>query len=242
MLALRPLCTTLALAAVALWAAPASAYTVTGQNYGSDVSAEVVLAWDGSDTLTLTIENTSNDAVLDAAFVTGFAFALPHDVSVSLLAADFSASGTLDDAAWHVLDANPSGGPGNAPGGYSFDAGVGTGNNVAGGTALDGFGIGDTATFTVVLTGNTAAFGLADLTGELADGDSGPTWFGVRFQAVEELPGVPAGAGSDFAIVPEPSLGLLLLTAAVGLLLLTAAAPLLRRRQPRLSGARSRPS
>lgn len=223
LLVLRPLCATLALALVALWATPASAFTVTGQNYGSDVSAEVMLAWDGIDTLTITIENTSNGGVLADAFVTGFAFNLPDDVSISLLAADFSASGTLDDAAWHVLDANPSGGPGNAPGGYLFDAGVGTGNNVAGGTALDGFGIGATATFTVVLTGNTAGFSLADLTGELTDGASGPSYFGVRFQAVEELPGIPVGAGSDFALVPEPSLGLLLLMAVAPL-------PLLRRR------------
>lgn len=187
-----------ALALALVFAAPASALTVLGQNFGADVTAEVDLSWDGSDTLTITIENTANAAAVTAASITGFAFNLPDAVTgVSA----FTASGTLDDSEWEELFP-----PGNAPGGYTFEIGGGTGNNIAGGSPNDGFGIGTTATFTFTFTGALGGLTVDDFLGELEDGASGPSDFGVRFQ------GIPVGAGSDFAVVPEP--GLVLLIAA----------------------------
>ena len=61
---------------------------------------------------------------------------------------NFTASGPADDDAWHELFPEPSNDPGNAPGGYRFEGGAGTGNNVAGGRPNDGILIGETGLFT----------------------------------------------------------------------------------------------
>jgi len=187
------------LAAVTLFVAQsATALTidVDGQNYPGQVTAQVTLTWDGTDTLTVEIENTSSIT----AIITGFAFNVPSAITG---VSGFTASGTLDDASWGALFP-----PGNAPGGYEFEGGAGTGTNVAGGQPNDGFGVGTTATFTFTFTGSGLnLLTAADFLGETADGASGPADFGVRFQAI------PVGAGSDFALhlVPEPGAALLLL-------------------------------
>ncbi|NNL68033.1 MAG: hypothetical protein HKP30_17425, partial [Myxococcales bacterium] len=172
---------------------------VSGQNFPGDATATITLTYDGTDTLTVEIENTADAGALTAAFVTGFAFNVPADVTgVSA----FSASGTLDDAEWSELFP-----PGNAPGGYDFEGGAGTGNNIAGGTPNDGFGIGTTATFTFTFTGsNLNLLTEADFVGEFVSGAGGDADFGVRFQ------GIPVGAGSDFAVhtVPAPGAAALL--------------------------------
>ena len=140
--------------AVAFVALPASALSisVSGQNYGSDVTADVDLSWNGTDTLTIMIENTANASALTTAVVTGFAFNLPFDLgddeNPGPMIMSFSASGTLDDASWQAQA--PSG---NAPGGYLFDISGISGPNIAGGNPNDGFGIGVTATFTIVFSG-----------------------------------------------------------------------------------------
>ncbi|MBW2313966.1 MAG: hypothetical protein JRH10_07220 [Deltaproteobacteria bacterium] len=192
-----------ALVVTLAFASPASALTVTGQNYGADVSAEVDLLWNGSDTLTITIENTANAVAVTAAVVTGFAFNLPDEVTG---VSGFSASGTLDDSAWAFLLP-----PGNAPGGYLFEIGAGTGPNIAGGSPNDGFAIGTTATFTFTFTGTLGGLTADDFLGELEDGASGPSDFGVRFQAIPDGAGsdFADGAGSDFALVPAPGVALL---------------------------------
>ena len=185
-----------AIFAISMLSGPASALTVVGQNFGADVTAEVDLSWDGSDTLTITLENTANAGAVSAAFVTGFAFNLPDEVTgVSA----FSASGTLDDGEWAALVP-----PGNAPGNYVFEIAGGTGTNIAGGTPGDGFGIGSTATFTFTFTGTLGALTVDDFLGETSAGASGPSDFGVRFQ------GIPVGEGSDFAVVPAPGVAPLL--------------------------------
>lgn len=199
--------------------ASALGFSVTGQNYGADISAHVMLTWDGTDTLSVQITNTSNALVVTTALVTGFAFNVPAAVTgVSA----FTASGTLDDASWQELfgAGNGAGQVGNAPGGYSFEAAGATGKNVAGGKPNDGFGIGTTASFTFTFTGSgLGSLGENDFVSELSDGASGPTTFGVRFQ------GIPTGAGSDFAVVqtfdpvqvPAPGAALLLGLGLLGL-------------------------
>jgi MYXO-CTERM domain-containing protein len=184
--------------------ASALTFNVSGQSFPGVVTAQVELTWDGTDTLTVDITNTSTAS---AAAVTGFAFNVPDAVTgVSA----FSASGTLDDASWQELfgAGNGAGQVGNAPGGYSFEAAGATGNNIAGGQPNDGFGIGDTATFTFTFTGaGLGALTANDFASELSAGASGDTYFGVRFQAVttDDVEG-----SSDFAIVPEPGAALLL--------------------------------
>lgn len=203
---MKPLLAFCAVAAASLFtSSPAAALTfdVYGQNYPTDISAEVTLTWDGTDTLTVEIENTANIA-LGTAVITGFVFNVP-DAITGLTG--FTASGTLDDAAWVELFPPPSGDPGNAPGGYLFEGGAGTGNNIAGGSPNDGFGIGTTATFTFTFSGtNLNLLTESDFLGEFVGGASGPADFGVRFQAI------PTGAGSDFALhqVPAPGAALLL--------------------------------
>lgn len=203
----RPLASLLLIASCFLAAsANALMLDVSGQNFPGDVTATVTLTYDGTDTLTIAIENTADAGAVGAAVVTGFAFNVPDEVTgVSA----FMASGTLDDAEWSELFP-----PGNAPGGYSFEGGAGTGNNVAGGSPNDGFGIGTTATFTFTFTGaNLNTLTDADFVGEFVAGAGGPADFGVRFQAI------PIGAGSDFAVhtVPAPGAAALLLPGLIGL-------------------------
>jgi hypothetical protein len=182
--------------------ASALTFSVGGQTYPADITADVELTWDGVDTLTVEITNTSNALVLDSAVITGFAFNVPDAVTGI---STFSASGTLDDASWDSFFPT-----GNAPGGYLFDAGAGSGPNLAGGFPNDGFGIGTTATFTFTFTGaGLGALTENDFASETSAGASGPTFFGARFQAIgsEEL---EIDDGSDFAIVPAPGAALLL--------------------------------
>jgi len=200
---LSPLRAFVAIALVSL-ALPASALTVVGQNYGSDVTADVDLVWNGTDTLTITIENTANAAAVTTAVITGFAFNLPFaladDENPGLPEImSFTASGTLNDASWEAQA--PAG---NAPGGYLFDISGISGPNIAGGNPNDGFGIGTTATFTIVFSGAPGGLTSADFLSETSDGASGPSVFGVRFQSI------PTGAGSDFALVPAPGAAVLL--------------------------------
>ena len=137
-----------------------------------------------------------------AAVVTGFAFNVPDDV-IGL--SGFTASGALDDQAWVELFPPPANDPGNAPGGYDFEGGAGTGDNIAGGTPNQGFGIGTTATFNFTFTGTLGGLTVGDFLGETVAGAGGPADFGVRFQAI------PVGAGSDFAVhVPAPGAAVLL--------------------------------
>jgi len=187
-------------------ASPASAILVDGQSFPGDVTAEVLLAWDGTDTLTLTIENTADAGVVGEAWITGFAFDLPDGV----MGVSVAAVSLQNDPDWQILDVNPSGGPGNAPGGYGFEFGVGTGPNIAGGMTLDGIGIGTTATFEIVFSGALAGLTADDFLGELIDptGSGPPADFGVRFQGFDEELVDPS---SDFALhVPTPGASVLL--------------------------------
>jgi hypothetical protein len=196
-------------AAALLWSGAAGATTMTslsvdGQNDPGVVSADVDLEYDES-TGTLTIDVT-NTASLVAGYITGFAFNVPDAVTG---VSTFSASGTGDDTEWDVLDP-----PGNAPGGYTFELGAGTGNNIAGGgTPSDGIDISDTGSFVFVLAGtNLNLLDVFDFLGEFAAGAGGPADFGVRFQAL------PTDAGSDFAVhVPEPHVMALLGLAGLAL-------------------------
>lgn len=66
----------------------------TGEDPGNFVSAKLTLGWDGTN-LTAWIENTSSDN----SVITGFGL---MGGTASLLAADFTASGTLDDSGWYA--------------------------------------------------------------------------------------------------------------------------------------------
>jgi len=196
--------------AVLLWSGGAAAttmvsFSVDGQNDPGVVTADVTLEYDElTGTLDVAITNT---AAVEAGFITGFAFNLPDAVGG---VSSFSASGTGSDAAWSVLDP-----PGNAPGGYVFELGAGTGPNIAGGgNPAQGIALGDTGEFVFVFSGtDLGLLTVSNFLGEASAGASGPADFGVRFQ------GLSTDAGSDFAIhtpgefppsVPEPHLGMIL--------------------------------
>jgi len=189
-----------------LLAGSASALTfdVVGLSFPGIVSAQVELTYDGVDTLTIEITNTSDAAVATNNVVTGFAFNVPDAVTgISF----FSASGTEDDPTW-----DPFFPPGSAPGNYQFEAAAGNGANLNGGSPNDGLLVGNTGTFIFTFDGDSTALAAltdADFASEESTSPSGPnSFFGVRFQRVG--PGPEEGEDSDFAIVPAPGAALLL--------------------------------
>lgn len=177
-------------ALVAFVSTPARAdsvsFEVNGVN-GTGVSANVTIDVTGT-TLTITIENTTDAGV--GGVITGFGFNLPSGTATFV-----SASGTLNDSAWHGgtnMQADSVG---------QFDALGLTGTNINGGNPPSGIALGGTGTFVFTLSsGSVTAAGILNelsFCGSCGNAPGG-TPFVVRFQAIN-------GGLSDFAIVPEPA-------------------------------------
>jgi len=166
----------------------------------------VDFSFDGIDTITVEIENTSTSG--PDPRVTGFAFNVPDAVT----GVDFfTATGTEDNTDW-MYAFDPDGiNPPQID--VNFDLAGITGPNIAGGDPNSGIMFGKTGIFTFMLTGNDLASLTEDsFLGISSDGHS----FAARFQRTGT-----DGEGSDVAVpvapIPLPAAGFLLIGALGGL-------------------------
>jgi hypothetical protein len=178
----------LALAALAVPAAPAQAGTVYIQSDSANSTEGIggftgSISYDDLSTLTVTLKNTTP---VGGGFITGFLFNIVGDAVATL--APNPTGGFVDlrtSGASNALDGNPFG---------SFEAGAALGGKfLGGGSPNNGIAVGDEATFVFNVTGADAAdLTVEDFLGQTSAGNAdGSASFLVRFR------GINFGAGSD---------------------------------------------
>ncbi|MCI0703277.1 MAG: hypothetical protein L0241_19540 [Planctomycetia bacterium] len=183
------------------------------------------------------LTNTSTGSILPGAvngYITGFAFNDPNksskgNINVGALdSSDFSASYSPNTRQKFQLITNSSNkGLGGQFGNFDIAASVGNTLHTSG-TASDGLSVGETGTFTFLVTGSELKnLSAANLLAELSSGATEPTAFAVRFRGYSyskyggDGDKVPLGSFSSppTNAVPAPP-GVLLASVGLGCLLL----------------------
>jgi hypothetical protein len=187
---------------------------VSAENTGSSFSATLTPIQDNvanQSTITIAITNTSPNGTTDTnfnSFLTDFVLNAPTGTTDVDLVPDptLTANGSFNKLGFGGVGGSPN--PGGQFGDFDYGAGTGTGGINGNGAASEGIDVGETETFTFVLTG----FDSLVQDDFLVQNDEG-FFFVARFRGVG-----PTGQDSDHVgIIPIPAAAWLLGSGLIGL-------------------------